>query len=74
MPEHAARDEAVPVGYHPGMLATLMLSCSLALPGMQQTVTGFIDKEIQLDGEAHRYQVYLPADYGAGKPLSLIHI
>ena len=68
MPEHAARDEGVPVGYHLGMLATLMLSCSLALPGMPQTVTGFVDKEIQLDGETYRYQVYLPADYDAGKP------
>ena len=35
---------------------------------MPQTVTGFVDKEIQLGGEAHRYQVYLPADYDAGEP------
>ena len=50
------------------MLRTLALSCSLALPSMAQTVTGFVDKVIQLDGEAYRYQVYLPAGYDAGKP------
>lgn len=45
------------------MLRTLALSCSLALPSMAQTVTGFVDKQVELDGEAYRYQVYLPADY-----------
>ena len=45
------------------MLRTLALSCSLALPSMAQTVTGFVDKQVELDGETYRYQVYLPADY-----------
>ena len=49
------------------MLRCLALSCSLALPSMAQTVTGFVDKVIQLDGEAYRYQVYLPAGYDAGR-------
>ena len=50
------------------MLRTIALSCLLALPSMAQTVTGFVDKVIQLGGEAYRYQVYLPAGYDAGKP------
>ncbi len=50
------------------MLRTLALSCSLALPSMAQTVTGFVDKVVELDGEAYRYQVYVPKDYDAGKP------
>ena len=68
MAKGAAREEVVPLGYHLTMLGTLTLSCSLALPSMAQTVTGFVDKKIQLDGEVHRYQVYLPADYDADKP------
>ncbi len=50
------------------MLRTLALSCALSLPSMAQTVTGFVDKVVELDGEAYRYQVYLPKDYDAGKP------
>ena len=50
------------------MLRTLVLSCSLALPTMGQTVTGFLDKAVEMDGESYRYQVYVPAGYDAGKP------
>ena len=38
------------------MLRPLVLSCSLALPSMAQTVTGFVDKQVELDGQTYRYQ------------------
>jgi len=54
------------------MLRTLALSCSIALPTMAQTVTGFVDKQVRLEGEDFRYQVYVPKGYDAGKPWPVI--
>src|SRR5437016_11355498 len=34
--------------------------------------TGFLDRTITVDGQAFRYQVYVPADYAVAKPWPVI--
>ena len=51
------------------MLFSFAVAPAAALAGS----TGFIDRQLQLDGVSYRFQVYLPADYSVKKtwPIAL---
>lgn len=48
----------------------------LLLPSLAQEAepvpTGFVPKQVEVDGETYRYQVYVPEGYEAGRPWPLI--
>ena len=41
------------------------MCCVLLASAAAQSETGFVDKVVELDGERHRYQVFVPEDYDA---------
>jgi predicted peptidase len=42
------------------------------LVGAQAQETGFVDRRVSLDGEAHKYQVFLPSNYSASEDWPVI--
>lgn len=58
------------------MWRTLAACCALLVPSFAQSeeavATGFVDRQVELDGEVHRYQVFVPEAYEAGRPWPLI--
>ena len=51
------------------MILAIILTVAAAVPGGQsrQTDTGFLDRNVVLDGVIHRFQVYVPAEYTPDK-------
>ena len=48
------------------LLVTIVLA-ACASPPRRDAQGGFVERELQLDGRTHRYQVFVPATQGAGK-------
>ena len=47
-------------------IAAALTLCAFPAAAQRQE-TGFLDRTVMLDGATYRYQVYVPADYSAGK-------
>ena len=54
------------------LAACLLLLLSSPAQEAEPVRTGFVDKQVEVDGETYRYQVYVPPGYEAGKPWPLI--
>lgn len=51
------------------LFVAILLPVPLPADGIQ---TGFIDRSVVVDGEMHRYQVYVPREYGGARPWPVI--